>query len=166
MIRELVLSDYASYSHLRSLGLNTDPTSFWASDTEEKPNRALRFKDTVVSSDDFILGCFSDGELVAIGGFHREPQIKLRHKGFIWGVYTHPDQRGKGIGKQLMQAMIERAASVKGLKQINLSTRTDNLAALKLYEQLGFERYGVEKNSSLINGTFYHEIYLAKNITY
>ncbi len=164
MIRELTISDYALYSNLRSLGLSTDPTSFWASNEDELPNRESRFKDTVLSSDDCILGHFSDGELVGIGGFHRESRLKLRHKGFIWGVYTHPYHRGKGIGKLLMLAIMERASSIEGLTQINLSTRTDNLAALKLYEQLGFERYGVEKNSSLINGTFYHEVYLVKNV--
>lgn len=163
MVRALTVADYSSYSTLRSLALKTDSTSFWASDEDELPIRESRYNDTVVSLDDFILGYFNAEELVAIGGFKREPQPKLKHKGFLWGIYTHPDYRGKGIGKKLVQSLIERAFNISELTQVNLSTRTDNNAALKLYEQLGFERYGVEKNSSFIDGIYYDEVYMVKS---
>ncbi len=37
MTRLLKTSDYNAYSKLRSLGLATNPVSFWASENEELP---------------------------------------------------------------------------------------------------------------------------------
>lgn len=162
MIRMLSLDDYESYSALRSLGLATEPTSFWASEDQELPIRKSRFIETVHHPDNFILGYFHNELLVSIGGFVRENHTKLMHKGFIWGVYTHPDHRGQGFGKMLMQAIINKAFTINDLNQINLSTRTDNHTAIGLYENLGFEIYGKEMNAAFVDGKFYHEIYMVK----
>ncbi|MBO3697811.1 GNAT family N-acetyltransferase [Roseivirga sp. E12] len=163
MIKTLTSDDYSQYAELRSLGLTTDPTSFWASEIEEQPIRESRYKEILDNSDDFIMGYFDNSVLMGIGGFRREPSLKLKHKGFLWGIYTHPDYRGKGIGKQLVQALVTKAFEIATLTQVNLSTRTDNHAALRLYEQLGFIKYGEEHNSSCIDGTFYHEVYMVKS---
>lgn len=163
MIRVLAKSDYQSYSSLRSLGLKTEPTSFWASESQELPIRKARFLESLAIKDNFILGYFYDGSLVSIAGFVRESHLKLKHKGFIWGVFTHPDYRGRGFGKQLMLALIDQAFKSQGLQQINLSTRTDNKAAINLYERLGFEKYGVEKHAAFVDGFFFDEVYMAKH---
>ena len=48
--------------------------------------------------------------------------------------------RGKGYGKELMRAMIEAAKSFK-VHHIQLTSNPVRVAANRLYQDLGFERY-------------------------
>ena len=162
MIRALVYSDYAAYSALRSMGLKTDPTSFWASELEELPIREARFHKTLDHPQQFMAGVFSEGELIGIIGFLREDKKKLNHKGNLWGVYIHPHHRGQGLSRPLMDFATQKAFQLEGLTQINLSVGSDNKTALNLYKSLGFEIYGDEKNASNVNGEFHDELYLVK----
>jgi len=50
----------------------------------------------------------TNNRLIGNIGFRREPQIKSRHKGTIWGVYLTPAYRGKGIAKNLLTATLDR----------------------------------------------------------
>ncbi|AZF24787.1 GNAT family N-acetyltransferase [Pseudomonas sp. R2-60-08W] len=52
-------------------------------------------------------------------------------------VYVRNDQRGKGLGPRLLQALIERARS--GGKQVMVAAiESGNLASIRLHERLGF----------------------------
>jgi RimJ/RimL family protein N-acetyltransferase len=46
-----------------------------------------------------------------------------------------------------MAELLLRVRSQTGLEQVNLGVSTDQLAAKKLYESLGFEVYGHERQS-------------------
>jgi RimJ/RimL family protein N-acetyltransferase len=64
----------------------------------------------------------------------------LRHSGVL-GMGVIPEYRGQGIGGALLAATLE-AAKQKGLTRIELTVRTDNEPARKLYEKLGFVHEG------------------------
>ena len=49
-----------------------------------------------------------------------------------------PSRRGKGLGVQLLESLLEQARS-EGYGQISLSVEPDN-PALRLYQRLGFEK--------------------------
>jgi len=51
-----------------------------------------------------------------------------------------PSRRGKGLGEQLLERLLEQARS-EGYEQISLSVEPDN-PALRLYEQHGFAKVG------------------------
>lgn len=51
---------------------------------------------------------------------------------------VHPRDRGKGRGHYLLKKMIETAVS-KNMQYIWLEVRPSNLAAIRLYQRLGFE---------------------------
>lgn len=52
-------------------------------------------------------------------------------------VYVRADQRGKGLGPQLMQALIERARSA-GLHVMVGAIESENNASIRLHQRLGF----------------------------
>ncbi|HDI31833.1 MAG TPA: ribosomal-protein-alanine N-acetyltransferase [Thermofilum sp.] len=90
---------------------------------------------------DFYLKLTPDTFLVAevkgkIVGFI----IGLR-EGWGWGhiisIAVHPEFRGKGIGKRLMEECIARLRN-KGVKKIRLEVRVSNERAIGLYKKLGF----------------------------
>ena len=79
------------------------------------------------------LGVRVDGELVAMAG------QRMRTPGAceISAVCTRDDHRGRGLGAALT-ARVARAITERGEVPF-LHARTDNTAARRLYEQLGFE---------------------------
>ena len=58
----------------------------------------------------------------------------------IESVVVSSKCRGRGYGKELMKAMIEAATKMK-VHHIQLTSRPARVAANKLYQDLGFERY-------------------------
>jgi len=54
-------------------------------------------------------------------------------------MYLRPDQRGRGLGKQLLALALEWA-DTEGVKAIRLDTSERMVAAQKLYEANGFKR--------------------------
>ena len=58
-----------------------------------------------------------------------------------------PSRRGKGFGRQLLEALLEQARK-DGFRALSLSVEPDN-PALHLYERYGFERVG-ERAGALV----------------
>ncbi|SRR5579871_225789 len=160
-IRFLKAEDAVEWRRLRAEALEGDPEAF-SSSLEEHAKLSLDdVKNRLgLRSDSFVAGAFEDGQLVGMAGFHQESGPKVRHKGRIWGVYVTPSKRGYGIGRDLMQALLERAAKIEGLDQIQLSVTETQVPALVLYRSLGFETYGHEPRALKIGDRFIDEDYL------
>ncbi|SFI89626.1 GNAT family N-acetyltransferase [Thermoflavimicrobium dichotomicum] len=56
-------------------------------------------------------------------------------------IYVDPECKGQGIGKQLMQEIIERAKQKK-FHAIVSSIADGNVVSMKLHEKFGFQRVG------------------------
>ena len=80
-----------------------------------------------------FVGIRETGRLVAMAG----ERMSLPGYTEISGVCTHPDARGKGYGSLLMRLVATRI-SERGDTPI-LHAYASNQAAIRLYEQLGFE---------------------------
>tara|TARA_R110002051_G_scaffold325867_1_gene432573 strand:+ start:111524 stop:111949 length:426 start_codon:yes stop_codon:yes gene_type:complete len=59
-------------------------------------------------------------------------------KAWIEDVVVHEDARGKGLGRKLMQKLLE-VAKDKAVTEILLFSAEHRVAAKQLYENLGFE---------------------------
>jgi ribosomal protein S18 acetylase RimI-like enzyme len=59
--------------------------------------------------------------------------------GYVKRVIVHPDFRGRGLAKHLMQHMIDFAHATYKLKAIDLHVWDKNHTAIRLYEDMGFE---------------------------
>jgi ribosomal protein S18 acetylase RimI-like enzyme len=57
---------------------------------------------------------------------------------FITEVYVRADRRGRGLGRELVQAA-ERIAREGGAGAVHLMVRPENAPALALYRRAGFE---------------------------
>jgi len=80
------------------------------------------------------VGIYEHGELLAMAG----ERLHLRGYTEVSAVCTHPDHLGKGYAAQLMTNACERI-----MKQGNipfLHVKTNNLRAIRKYEQLGFTK--------------------------
>lgn len=54
-------------------------------------------------------------------------------------IAIHPDAQGQGLGRKLMQVMIERARQ-RNARDVMLEVRKDNPVAIGLYLSLGFSK--------------------------
>ena len=91
-----------------------------------------------VSARDKIAGAvvyFGDMRYYGSGGTATQEQ----HASGFRLLAVHPGERGKGIGKLLTTACIQRA-KVKKSRQLIIHTTTAMQTAWKMYEQLGFKR--------------------------
>lgn len=61
---------------------------------------------------------------------------------------------GKGIAAEASGMLLDCAFHQLGLNRVYLYVETDNLAAVKLYERIGFRREGVMKNDLFSKGRF------------
>ena len=66
---------------------------------------------------------------------------------FIGNVFVHPDYRGQGLGKLVLQYMIKAAFEKYRFAEVRLSVFAGNKVAIKLYEQHGFRKYSQEQRT-------------------
>lgn len=159
-IRDIKAEDAEAYRQLRLFALKESPIAF-GSDYEQEMARPLshtleRIQSTE-NSDAFILGAFVESHLLGVVGMYVPEATKMRHIGTIWGMYTHPEQRGKGLGRALMLAAIEHANAIPYILQLRLTVVSKNVSAIGLYEACGFRTWGIEPRALLVNGIFYDE---------
>ena len=82
-----------------------------------------------------------------------------------FGITVVRDFRGEGIGKLLMNLVIEEAKKeMPKLKIIQLGVFGNNGIACSMYEKLGFTRFGVLPKGVKYKGQFVDHIYMYKNM--
>ncbi len=100
--------------------------------------KILEDKDNIV----FVL-CKEENQIVGIAMMAMYKVIS-GHKGMVEDVVVDQGQRGKGIGRKLMEKLLEEGKN-KNLDEILLFTGHHRTPAIALYKSLGFQL----KNSGL-----------------
>jgi RimJ/RimL family protein N-acetyltransferase len=151
MIRKLTPEDAEAYRTLRHEALQREPFSFGSSPDEDVA-QSLDFVRAMLSdSRQALFGVFVP-QLVGAVGVRGLPRKKTRHKAEIWGMYLREDHRGRGLAQQLLEAAIQFACSLEGVRFVHLSVSERAVAAGKLYEKLGFVAWATEPSALNVDG--------------
>ena len=114
-----------------------------------------------LSPNDHVLVAEADGTIVGIAALHVSARTRERHTAGI-GLNVHAAHQRKGIGKALMEAILDIADNWLKLKRVELSVFTDNEPAIALYKKMGFVTEGTKKYSAVRNGIHADEYLMAR----
>lgn len=132
----------AEYRALMLRAYTDAPTAF-TSTTAEREALPLswwesRLQDTVV------IGAFDADRLVGVAGLRPERRERTSHKATLFGMFVVPSCRGRGLGRDLVDAVLDHAHSSPSLRVVQLTVTDSNGPAVRLYEACGFVRFGSE----------------------
>lgn len=78
----------------------------------------------------------------------------------MWGVFTLPAARRKGLSRVVISHAIRVAKTWKGLDTLELSVSDASPGARALYESLGFKAWGLEPDALRVDGKSYPELHM------
>lgn len=159
-IRQLTEADVEIYRALRLSSLREAPHAFTNSIEEFSQRTTESLAQQFRNREGFTLGAFEDDRLVGMVGFYRESALKLRHKGYLVGMYVLPEYRSRGIARALLLEAIDRAKRLPDLRQLLLGVVETQTAARRLYESLGFVVYGREPDAVKIGDAYFAEEFM------
>lgn len=109
----------------------------------------------------FVAEC--DGQLVA-HAFLEPFKVKVLSHVNELNMAVHIGWQNKGIGKQLLNHIIEWAQQSKTLERIQLSVRATNIPALVLYSSAGFKEEGRLKNYLKVKDGYIDDVIMSLNL--
>ena len=111
--------------------------------------KTLKHLIKTVQSKEVILKQISEGYLYYFieqdnspAGYFAYKIHKAKKELFLSKIYLLPSQRGKGLGREVIESLQEICKKLE-LSKITLTVLNKNVGAVKAYEKLGFDNMGV-----------------------
>jgi ribosomal protein S18 acetylase RimI-like enzyme len=157
-VRRLLPADGASYRKIRLEALRDAPEAFGSTFEAESAEPLSWFAARLDSA--AVFGAFLGGDLIGVAGLFIKQGRKEAHKGVLWGMYVATDARRSGIGRRLVEAVVEHAR--RRVELLQLTVVATNAPARHLYTELGFVEYGIEPHALKHDGRYWDEILMVK----
>jgi len=165
-VRVLRDADLDAYKALRDHALAHHEEAFTSDAATEALRTAQSYRARMGADvgGGFTLGAWRGDRLVGAITCERDARSKVRHIGHVVGTMVMLDQQSQGVGRELLAALIERAADDDEMHQLTLSVTDGNAAAIRLYERAGFTRYGSLPNALRVGGRFFDKHLMVLNL--
>ncbi|GAA1615788.1 GNAT family N-acetyltransferase [Saccharothrix algeriensis] len=146
-IRPMTPADAGAVLAIYQLGIDTGNATF---DTSAPTWQAF---DTGRRPDHRLVACDEGGRVlgwVAVSSVSARPAYAgvVEHS-----VYVHPDARGRGVGRALLEALIA-STEAAGIWTIQSGVFPENTASLALHERAGFRVVGVRQRPACLHGVW------------
>jgi ribosomal protein S18 acetylase RimI-like enzyme len=145
-IVELPVSDWREFKKIRLGALKKEPQAFGSSYAKEAAYPDTKWQERLrdgESKKGIYLFAKLEGRIIGMVMGGRTDEDKKEHLAHIWGTYVDSKAREKGIGKELMQRVIEELGKDTDVQRIRVEVNPEKKPAVKLYESLGFKRIGI-----------------------
>ena len=163
LIRRLAPDDAAQFRALRLRALREHPQAFTSSFEEEdvKPLSAAQARLGEGPAVKFWGAFSASGTTTLVGsvGLQREPRRKGQHKADVIGMFVAPECARQGVGRQLLQTLIDDARG-SAIESLVLTVTDGNQEARSLYHRAGFVRFGLEPAAIKVDGQAFAKEYM------
>ena len=140
------------------VGGETDFLSFGANEFKRDVEEYQEvIESTQLEQNSILLLATLNDEIIGIASITSSQKGRTKHVGTL-GIVISERFTGQGLGRKMMELLIQWATSNGITTKISLVTREDNTLAIELYEKLGFEKEGLIKKDSLIHGVYYNTL--------
>jgi len=140
------------------VGGETDFLSFGKDEFNHEVEAYKKFlESTRLEQNSVILLAIIDDKIISIASINSSQKIRIKHVGTL-GIVISEQFIGQGLGRKMMEQLIQWATSNGVTNKISLVTREDNSTAIELYEKLGFEKEGHILKDTLIDGVYYNTL--------
>lgn len=112
---------------------------------------------TRLEQNSVILLAIIDEKIISIASISSSQKNRIKHVGTL-GIVISEQFTGQGLGRKMMEQLIQWATSNGVTSKVSLVTREDNILAIELYEKLGFEKEGLILKDTLIDGVYYNTL--------
>lgn len=119
--------------------LKLDKTEKWFDENKDRTDRY----DAVIEVDGVPVGLIG---LLSIDNNNKKAEYYV--------TIGEREYLGKGVAAKASRILLERAFDQMGLNKVYLYVETENLAAIKSYENIGFTQEGILKNDLFSKGRF------------
>lgn len=157
-IRRLTPADQPAWRGLRLEALERFPEAFLTTADEHRARSPA--EDRAALSSGNWWGLF-DTEMTGQGALIPMRHAACAHRMEIGALYLTASAQGTGGANALMQAM-EDAARKRGVLQLELSVAAGNQRAIRFYQRLGFQRYGIQPRAVILDGQSQDDLFLVK----
>jgi ribosomal protein S18 acetylase RimI-like enzyme len=165
--RRLAPADAPEYRALMLEAYGQHPDAFTSS-VAERAALPIAWWEKRLSADprssDVVFGAFRDGVLAGVAGMSFETREKARHKATLFGMYVPLRFRSGGLGRLLVDAVLEEARGREGVKVVQLTVTHGNAAAQALYERCGFTTFGIEPMAVAVGPDYVSKVHMWRRI--
>lgn len=156
-IFKLTPLDWKKFKELRLEALKKNSEAFGSSYKESIKKADEEWKKQLEKPKSHIFVAREADDFIGMAAAYQEEGEKICHVAYIWGVYVWEAYRGKGIGRQLMEAVLAELKSSREVEKANLNVNTQLAGVVKLYESLGFTITGTSHRELKIDGEYFDE---------
>ena len=157
-IRPALASDAKSImDHLYLVGDESPFLSFSSDEINWSIDREKEIIDEHNSNNNqlFLVGLINE-QIVAVSNVHSTYKRRGRHMGEL-GISIAKAYWSKGIATAIMNYILNWAEQNEIVEKLTLEVLDSNIKAISFYEKLGFEREGLLKKASIVDGE-YHDL--------
>lgn len=130
----------AILAYLKQIGGETDNLTFGAEGLPVVAEEEAAYLQGLERSCDDVMFVAKDGDrIIGDASLNRLPR-RMKHRG-DFGISVVREYWNCGIGSRLLREVL-RFAQENGCECIDLQVRSDNAAAIHLYEKFGFQKIG------------------------
>jgi len=148
---------WQEYKELRLQALKTDPSAFATTYQEDAAMPDQEWQDRLQNAHgqkSYMLFAENEGRIVGMAGALLYQGKCVEHIATIVSVYVDIAYRGQAIAQKLMQGIMKLLQNDKKIVHVQLTVNTENMAAIKLYEIMGFKRIGILEKEVKCGDTF------------
>ena len=98
-----------------------------------------------------------DDKIIGIASINSSSKDRFKHVG-EFGIVIVKQYCGLGLGRKIMDYLVEWSKSNGITKKISLVTNENNYRAIDLYKKVGFEVEGILKKDNYVNGIYSNSI--------